>query len=124
MTAFLLVAGLASPALAAPVTTADPFRSVLDGRGHYIHRGAHGEVDVNVCSETVAPGFAHCDAHVRTDLIGTGAEPGGVRHRPARSPPRTCSAQGVRTTRRILQSAYNAPSATNGAGQTVAIVDA
>ena len=31
------------------------------------HRGADGETDVNVCSYSVAPGTAHCNARIRTD---------------------------------------------------------
>ena len=89
----------------------------LSGRGHYLHRGSHGEADVNVCSVAVAPGVAHCDAHVRTDLLRQG-----------RRPLRACPGSGGRrSTRRslgndgaydpaYLQSAYNAPSATDGTG--------
>ena len=68
------------------------FRRVLNGRGHYLHRGSNGEADVNVCSERVAPGIAHCDAHVRTDLFGKDAQP----RRRARAP-------AARTSRRARQ---------------------
>jgi len=123
MTAFLLMAGLASPALAAPAAGADPFQSVLNGRGHYLHRGAHGEADVNICSDSVAPGFAHCDAHVRTDLFGKGVRPAGVHTAGTVAGPNVIGAGGAYDPL-YLQSAYSAPSGSNGAGQTVAIVDA
>jgi subtilase family serine protease len=107
----VLIAGLASPALASPAaaasgaTRASFLASVLNGRGHYVHRGSDGEADVNVCSDAVPAGYAHCNALVRTDLVDSNVVPDG--YGPA-----------------DLQSAYNAPSATNGVGQTVAIVDA
>ncbi len=123
--AFLLVVGLAVPASAAPAAGAEPFRSVLNGGGHYVHRGAHGEVDVNICSESVAPGAAHCDAHLRTDLLGKVLTPGShVQSAGAGASPNVLGASGGPYDPAYLQSAYNAPSATNGAGQTVAIVDA
>jgi subtilase family serine protease len=109
----VVIAGLASPALASPAgaasgaTRASFLASVLNGRGHYVHRGSNGEADVNVCSDAVPAGYAHCDARVRTDVAGANVVLDNEGYSPA-----------------YLQSAYNAPSATNGAGQTVAIVDA
>jgi subtilase family serine protease len=67
-----------------------------------------GELPANViraCDVHVAPESAHCDALIRTDVVGPQARVAGY------GPP-------------DLQSAYNLPSSTNGAGQTVAIVDA
>ena len=64
----LLIAGLASPALASPApaasgaTRASFLARVLNGRGHYLHRGSNGEADVNVCSDAVPAGYAHCNA--------------------------------------------------------------
>jgi subtilase family serine protease len=59
-----------------------------------------------VCPQNVAPGTAHCDALIRTD-VGGGALPDAVSYRPS-----------------DLQSAYKLPSSTRGSGQTIAIVDA
>src|SRR5579859_71307 len=57
----------------------------------------------------VKPGYARCNAWIRTDLhSGIGASPNTIfGYQPA-----------------DLQGAYNLPSTTNGAGQTVAVVDA
>ena len=63
-------------------------------------------------------GVAHCDAHVRTDLFGDDVHPTACRDAGAPIPARAAYGPAY------LQSAYNAPSATNGTGQTVAIVDA
>ncbi|WP_377272960.1 peptidase S8 [Peterkaempfera sp. SMS 1(5)a] len=60
---------------------------------------------------TVKPGFAACKALVRTDVVAV---------QKAASPNATPSGYGPAS----LQSAYNLPSATAGAGRTVAIVDA
>jgi subtilase family serine protease len=113
----LVVCGLAAPAVATSATTPTLAHAWLNGRGHYMHRGAHGEADVNVCSDAVSVGFAHCNAHVRTDVFGKGVRPMGAAS-PNANP--GTGAYGPS----YLQSAYNAPSATNGAGQVVAIVDA
>jgi hypothetical protein len=122
--AALVVGALASPALAS-VPDAMPSRVSLSGPGHFLHRGSHGEADVNVCSTVVGAGFAHCDAHVRTDLFGKDVEPLRRGPNPAGSPVNhaTLGNAGAYDAA-FLQSAYNAPSATNGSGQTVAIVDA
>ena len=58
-----------------------------------------------VCDHKVAPEMAYCLSYVRTDLSGERARVAGY------GPP-------------DLQSAYSLPSSTNGANQTVAIVDA
>ncbi len=104
--AALIVAAVARPNIAG----AAPARPTLTlhGRGHHVHNGAAGESDVNVCSDDVAPGFAHCLARVRTHASRIHA---GLGNNGGYDPS-------------YLQSAYNAPSATHGAGRTVAIVDA
>ena len=88
--------------------------------GHHVHYGKNGEVDVTVCSDDVAPGTAHCNAHVRTDDAAKQARPlrSGMT-----SPSGTLGNNGAYDPA-YLQSAYNAPSSTGGAGQVVAIVDA
>ena len=122
--AALLVGALASPALASG-TGATPSRVSLGGPGHYLHRGSHGEADVNVCSTAVGPGVAHCDVHVRTDLFGKDVTPLRRGPNPAGSPVKNSTLGNAGAyDAAFLQSAYNAPSLTNGSGQTVAIVDA
>ena len=113
----LVVCGLAAPAVASSAGAPTLAHAWLNGRGHYMHRGAHGEADVNVCSALVSAGFAHCNAHVRTDVFGDTLQPTATAA-PSANP--GTGAYGPT----YLQSAYNAPSATNGAGQVVAIVDA
>ena len=57
-------------AVAAPVGAVPSARArflSLRSRGHHVHHGNNGEVDVNVCSDDVGPAIAHCNAHVRTD---------------------------------------------------------
>ena len=100
---------------------------MLNGRGHYMHRGSprRGRRQ-HLLRRPSSAGIAHCDAHVRTDLFGKHAQP---RRPPRRFAGRVVHANGVPGNQgaydpAYLQSAYNAPSATNGAGQTVAIVDA
>lgn len=91
------------------------------GTGYDEHRGAYGEVDVNVCSYATSPGVAHCNARVRTDAaaqqLGSGLSAQGVT--PAALPG---GAYGPPD----LQAAYGTvtASATVGTGRTVAIVDA
>jgi subtilase family serine protease len=82
--------------------------------------GTNGKTDVNVCPSVVPAGQATCLGRRRTDSEAT-------TQRPARP-------GSLRSTAAIgnngaydplyLQSAYATPSATKGAGQTVAIVDA
>jgi subtilase family serine protease len=122
--AAVVVGALAAPALAS-ATGAAPSRVSLGGPGHYLHRGSHGEADVNVCSTAVGPGVAHCDVHVRTDLFGKDVEPLRRGPNPAGSPIKNSTLGNAGAyDPAFLQSAYDAPSATNGSGQTVAIVDA
>jgi subtilase family serine protease len=84
------------------------------------HHGPNGEVDVNACTDEVAAGHAHCLARVRTDAKAKGAKPGKAG---AAAPAGSVGSNGAYDPS-YLQSAYNAPSATGGQGQTVAIVDA
>ncbi|MGO9874911.1 MAG: hypothetical protein ACLPVY_14045 [Acidimicrobiia bacterium] len=122
-TALWLIVGLAAPAQATPATNTAEVASALNGPGHYLHRGSHGEVDVNICSETVPAGYAHCDARLRTDLLGKDIVPASPFDQNANTAPNADGDDGAYSPA-YLQSAYNAPSATNGTGQTVAIVDA
>ena len=70
-------------------------------------------------------GFAHCDAHVRTDLFDKGVRPHRrVPVRPGGVVNNAFVGNNGAYDPAFLQSAYNTPSATNGVGQTVAIVDA
>ena len=91
--------------------------------GVHEHHGAHGEVDVNVCADAVPAGYASCAARVRT-------EPEAQRSQPTPAAvPRAPSVTGVigdggAYSPAYLEAAYNAPSASRGAGQTVAVVDA
>ena len=110
-----LSAGAASAAQANPAPEPSWAPS---GPGFDQHQGANGEHDVNVCSTAVAQGTARCLARVRTDFgagIGHSAAKGGA----------TVGVNGAYPPS-YLQAAYNmtALSAANGAGQTVAIVDA
>jgi hypothetical protein len=123
--AIVVVCGLATPALARTNPGKAPARAWLNGRGHYMHRGSHGEADVNVCSDSNAVGVARCDAHIRTDLFDDDVQP--ARTVPnAPGTPVSHDALGNKGAYdpAFLQSAYNAPSSTKGAGQTVAVVDA
>jgi hypothetical protein len=124
-TALCVIAGLASPAQATSATNVDALAHALSGRGHSAHRGRHGEVDVNVCSDAVPAGYAHCDARLRTDLLGRGVAPdGGGSGGSGFANANIVPLDNTGYSPAYLQSAYNAPSATSGAGQTVAIVDA
>jgi len=121
----VLIAAFAVPGGAAPSTRRAAAKSWLGGPGHRLHRGHHGEVDVNVCSDAVAPGVARCQARARADLFGAGAEPRqpGALVRPGDvAQPDALGNQGAYDPA-FLRSAYNAPPA-GGLGQTVAIVDA
>ena len=111
---------------AAPASAAQggpPLLPALAGSGVQVHRGGGGEADVNVCAFALPRGFAHCDAHLRTDARAQRARPqraGGAR-------PFTLGDEGAYSPA-YLQSAYNVASAAaadgGGAGQTVALVDA
>src|SRR5580658_6694731 len=83
---------------------------------------------VAVCSSAVLPGQASCLARRRTDSAATGATPAqpGIAPAtatPAATPTTTLGNNGAYDPS-YLQSAYNLPSTTGGAGQTVAVVDA
>jgi hypothetical protein len=94
--------------------------------GFRVHYGHNGETDINVCSDAVPAGHARCLAVKRTDTRASDA-------RPARSRLADIATRATQSAvlgnngaydPSYLQSAYNAPSATAGTGQTVAIVDA
>jgi hypothetical protein len=125
----LMLGALAAPAFAAPSARWDPVRASAGRRGHVLHRGPRGERDVNVCSEAVRPGVAHCDAHIRTDLLGKGLHPLAPRAVTASATSSHANGNaavgnGGAYDPAYLQSAYNAPSLTKGTGETVAVVDA
>jgi len=101
---------------AAQAPTQAPLTEILAQPGHHEHRGPNGETDVNICSYDTAPGYAHCDAHVRTDRRATATPSAGG----SASPSATIGNGGAYDPA-YLRSAYNAPSATGGSGQTVAI---
>ncbi len=93
------------------------------GPGFHVHRGTRGESDVNACSFAVARGSAHCDVHIRTDVLARS-------RRPARSGgahPDLLGDNGAYDPA-YLDSAYDvaaaAAAADGGEGQTVAVVDA
>jgi fibronectin type 3 domain-containing protein len=96
-----------------------PLSEILAEPGHHQSSGPHGEVAVSVCTDAVPPGYAHCNAHIRTDASANGASP----NQNAVTAAATVGNNGAYDPA-YLRSAYNAPSATAGAGQTVAIVDA
>ncbi len=98
-----LIAGLAASASGSPAPATGEI-------GFDTHFGPRGEVDVNVCSKDVPIGYAHCDARERL-APGTVRAAAVIGNNGAYDPA-------------YLQSAYNAPSATHGSGQTVAVVDA
>jgi len=115
-------AGAAGTAgIPSPTATASPFSpAAAIPAGTQEHRGGNGEVDVNVCSDATAPGSARCLARVRTDPAVASRRP----VRPGQVSPAGQYGNGGAYDPAYLQSAYNAPSATMGSGQTVAIVDA
>ena len=90
-------------------------------QGGQTHFGSSGEIDVDACRQP-RPGQAACFARVRVDAASRATRPAGTRG-PAPLDPPPIGDNGAYSPA-YLQSAYNAPSATNGAGQTVAIVDA
>ncbi len=83
------------------------------------HHGPGGEIDVNVCPDP-EPGHATCLSRLRIDAAARASRPVGLG---GRMTPNTLGDGGAYSPA-YLQSAYNAPSATAGSGQTVAIVDA
>jgi subtilase family serine protease len=123
----LAFAGIVVGLMLAPAAGADAGEGAgaqglaLSGPGFHIHRGLRGETDVNVCSDAVSLGDAHCDAHVRTDTWARRPAPTGT------ATPGTSGDEGGYDPA-YLQSAYNVAAAAaadgGGQGQTVAIVDA
>jgi subtilase family serine protease len=79
---------------------------------------------VAVCGGKVAPGHVACLALRRTDSAATNASPARPGNAPAVSASDTSPGDGGAYAPANLQAAYNLPSSTNGAGQTVAVVDA
>jgi len=108
-------AALAFAALGAPSASGADASQV----GYRQHAGSNGEVDVNVCSDVVALGQARCFARRRTDSAAESRRPA----RPGTVRTATLGNNGAYDPS-FLQSAYVTTSATQGAGQTVAIVDA
>ncbi|HXX91192.1 MAG TPA: fibronectin type III domain-containing protein [Acidimicrobiales bacterium] len=119
--ALVPAAGAFAPAAAAAAAPGAGAFPVPSGPGYHEHQGPGGERDVNVCSTAVAPDVAHCFARVRTDPGATGASP--WRHATV---PGATQGNGGFYDPSFLQSAYDVASlaATNGVGQTVAVVDA
>jgi hypothetical protein len=122
--AIALVIALASTGAHASTSASAPGRSWLGDRGHHLHRGPGGETDVDVCSRSVGPGVAHCDAYVRSDLFGTGVGPRalGEPAPPGLATDHAFVGNNGAYDPTYLRSAYNVP--TGGSGQTVAVVDA
>jgi hypothetical protein len=85
-----------------------------------IHYGADGEVDAAACPPPT-PGHATCLARIRTDMLASGARPDGMG---AHLAPSDVLGDNGAYSPAYLQSAYNAPSATRGTGETVGVVDA
>ena len=114
---------VAMPAVARSAATVSP----RVGPGFRIVQFADGQKFENSCSTVAAKGVARCFSFVRVDAGTRGTRPSVV------SPPKAGGASSTPAATigdngaygpSWLQSAYNAPSATNGSGQTVAIVDA
>jgi len=95
-----------------------------EGAGFHTHASTDGEEDVNVCSDAVAPGIAHCLAHERIDAGAKAAHPNAPGARPTGRAATIGNAGAYDPP--YLQSAYNLASAaaSAGGGETVAIVDA
>jgi subtilase family serine protease len=84
------------------------------------NHGTNGETDVNVCPSAVPAGQATCLARRRTDSAATSQRP----TRPGALRSSAAIGNSGAYDPLYLQSAYVTPSAYNGTGQTVAIVDA
>lgn len=84
------------------------------------HYGPEGPTSADSCSSSVSPGYAHCLAHFRTDAWARDRGPAAHGQKVSSS---TLGNNGAYDPS-FLRSAYVTPSATGGAGQTVAIVDA
>jgi hypothetical protein len=122
----VVIGALAAPAEAAsrPETdgSASAHRAWLGDRGHRLHRGPDGAVNVDVCSQSVGPGVAQCYARARSDLFDHDVrpDPTGVTPADAAGTHASIGNQGAYDPA-YLQSAYNAPSHA-GSGQIVATV--
>jgi alpha-tubulin suppressor-like RCC1 family protein len=88
-----------------------------------VHHGPHGKIDVSVCPgpDPDHPLKATCFSRIRVDQAARATKPAGVSG--TRPQSRALGDNGAYSPA-YLQSAYNAPSSTAGAGMTVAIVDA
>jgi len=87
--------------------------------GTKVHHGRAGEIDASACP-LPARGHVGCFARVRVDSAAFTRVPRGVG---GSSPSATLGDNGAYSPS-YLQSAYDAPSATAGAGRLVAVVDA
>ncbi|HEX3426043.1 MAG TPA: fibronectin type III domain-containing protein [Acidimicrobiales bacterium] len=114
-----LVAVVVSGGFAVSTVAAAPAQPAPSG-GFHTHTGSNGESDVNVCSDAVPAGQASCLARVRTD-------PGAQTRHPLMghdAGPAALLGDNGGYSPSYLQSAYDTPSATAGAGVTVAVIDA
>lgn len=84
-----------------------------------LHHGPHGELDFNACPRPQQGAF-ECMARIRADAAAARSKPAGIR---GAVPSSTLGDNGAYSPA-YLQSAYNAPSGSEGYGETVAIVDA
>ncbi len=123
----VVIGALAAPAEAASRRETDgsasAHRAWLGDRGHRLHRGPDGVVNVDVCSQSVGPGVAHCYARARAAISST-TTCGPIRpvspRRTLRVPTRA-SATRVPTTRRTCSRRTTRRSHA-GSGQIVATV--
>lgn len=129
----LLVSGLLLTTLTVLGQTAAPLSAASPASGRY-----QGETHERACERDTRPGYASCEVLKRTDAAAIAAGraldaltvPGGVT--PASRPSRaaiepfvgSCVSGQCGYDPSYLQSAYNAPSGSQGTGQLVAIVDA
>jgi hypothetical protein len=120
------VTTLASVASADTTIPTPPWAAAYKGPGFTEHSGANGEFDVNICSYNLSPTLVHCNARIRTDNAG-----GNPSNTPSaspnfRSPSPAAIPSGVGFGPTDLQAAYGltALASANGAGRTIAIVDA
>jgi subtilase family serine protease len=118
-----LLGGMAASAAASPGASAAPGVQ-HNGPGFHTHDGTNGEQDVNVCSDAVAPGIAHCLSHERVDASAKSARPAKPGSR-AIGRTATLGNNGAYDPP-FIQSAYNlaSTSSAGGSNETVAIVDA
>jgi hypothetical protein len=111
--ALAVLALVSSPAMASAIPSVGSFQWQL----------AHGVHSANECSRAVAPGVAHCDALVRTDLASRAEHPTWL----SSTTPNLVGNGGAYDPS-FLQSAYNVPAAWasggGGSGQIVALIEA